>query len=118
MEDRRRAKRVVASFPVAFQQQRGWAFLTVAKNVAPRGMLVMTAASMEVGTPVRVSYQTEGEDGPVRRLEGKIVRVSDNEGEDRHEWPFVAAVELPEGLPDYERYAAEGETEGETEGSQ
>ena len=113
MEDRRRERRYVATFPVAFETNTGWVFLTYSCNASRTGLLVMTAAVLEPGESVTINYRADGPASPAQQATGTIVRVEPNTGEDRERWPHLAAVEFPEGLPEMERLLAECGAEDE-----
>jgi hypothetical protein len=100
MEDRRKSQRYVASFAVALESQGRYIFSTRARDVASTGLLVMMAAELEVGEPVVITYSVEGGDVQYHDVEGRIVRVTENTGDGKSEWPYLAAVEFSGPLPE------------------
>jgi hypothetical protein len=107
MEERRKEERFVATFPVAFETDAGWVFLTFSCNASRSGLLVMTADALEVGEAVTITYKPRGPEGPKEQASGTIVRIDDNSGPDKERWPYLAGVAFPEGIPEIEQLVAE-----------
>jgi hypothetical protein len=107
MEERRREKRHVVTLPVMLGSQGRFSFVTMTKNIASSGMLVMTAVSLEVGEAVTITYRTGAGEPTEQRVTGRIVRVEPNEGKNESEWPYLAAVELSGPQPEIDRIIKE-----------
>jgi len=107
MDERRKERRHVATFPVAFETDSGWVFLTYSCNASRSGMLVMTASALEPGEAVTITYKADGPNEPAQEARGTIVRVGPNTGDKSEQWPHLAAVEFPEDLPEMDRLLAE-----------
>jgi hypothetical protein len=92
MKERRRKKRYVVTFPVVIESKDRFSFVTMTRNAASSGLLVMTTAKMQVGEPVNITYRLRGGDPPLRDVTGRIVRVEPNTGDEQADWPYLAAV--------------------------
>ena len=102
-EERRREERHVVTFPVVVESKNRYSFVSVTRNAAKRGLLVMTAAKLEEGEPVNITYRVSGESPPDQDVTGRIVRVEKNDGEQEEDWPYLAAVEFSGPLPAIEK---------------
>ena len=119
MEEKRRDKRHVVTFPAMVGRQGRFSFVTMTKNVAPSGLLVMTAVSLEVGERVQITYDSGAEDSTALNAEGRIVRVEKNEDERASQFPYLAAVEFADPQPEIEtllEYRLASAPEDEEEG--
>lgn len=78
---------------------RGEEAVAISRNVSERGVLMATAADLEEGTSVKVTFQPSS-DSPERQVEGVIVRCEDNDSDPDGLWPYRVAIEFSDPLPD------------------
>lgn len=69
--------------------------MAISRNVSDTGMLVATAARLEEGDPVTVTFRTRPGQ-PEQLAEGVIVRREDNVEDPDGLWPHRVAVEFKE----------------------
>lgn len=71
-------------------------------DASSHGMLMVTASTLEPGSPIDISIKLPGE--PMfRRVPGRVVRVEENPEDPHGLWPHRVAVEFDEPQPDLER---------------
>lgn len=96
---RRQTERFQVWLPVKVDQLREG--IAVTHDASSRGMLIVSASTLEPGSPVEISLKTP-EDPTPRRLTGTVVRVEDNSEDPHGLWPHRLAVEFDEPQPDLE----------------
>ncbi len=97
--DRRRAERLEKWLPVRLDgDQPG---LAVTHNANERGVLLVTAQTLEIGTEIVISVPTS-EDGDELHLEGRVVRFSKNNEDPQGLWPHAVAIEFTRPYPAFE----------------
>lgn len=97
----RKAQRYTVWLPVRIPELE--AGMAVSHNVSGRGMLVVTATTLEVGANVHVVVNLPPEGVEERELTGKVVRVEANEEDPEGLWPHRVAVEFDEPSAEIER---------------
>jgi hypothetical protein len=78
----------------------------VSHNASEKGMLLATAAKLDVGAPVKVKLRLRP-DSEERLIEAKIVRVQKNENDTLGLWPHLVAVEIVPPMDDLDAVLAE-----------
>lgn len=75
-------------------------------NVSGRGMLLVTATTLEVGAHVGIVVQFPTEGTPEKKLSGRVVRVEPNGDDPEGLWPHRMAVEFDEPVAELEKALA------------
>lgn len=81
----------------------------VSHNASETGMLLATAAKLEVGAPVKVRLKPS-KDEEEREVETRIVRVEQNPHDTMGLWPWLVAVELVPPLDTLDAFLKEAAT--------
>jgi hypothetical protein len=100
MVERRSADRYRVWLPVAIPALREG--LAVTHDASKRGMLVVTASTLDVGAPVRLSFKMPPDDPNEHELTGRVVRVEPNSADPDGLWPHRLAVEFDHPVPELE----------------
>jgi hypothetical protein len=74
--------------------------MAVSHNVSGRGMLLVTAETLEVGAQVNIVVQFPPDGNAQEKVTGHVVRVEPNKDDPNGLWPHRIAVEFDE--PDHE----------------
>lgn len=80
--------------------------MAVSHNVSGRGMLLVTATTLEVGAPVHIVVQFPPEGEQERTVTGRVVRVERNKDDPEGIWPHRIAVQFDEPVADIEKALA------------
>ena len=75
--------------------------LAITHDASSRGVLMLTASTLEPGSPVEIALKMPDDPVP-KRITGRVVRVEDNDQDPHGLWPHRMAVEFDEELPDLE----------------
>ena len=70
-------------------------------DASSRGILMVTASTLEAGSPIDVSIKLPGA-AMFRRVSGRVVRVEENPEDPHGLWPHRVAVEFDQAQPDLE----------------
>jgi hypothetical protein len=70
-------------------------------DASSRGVLMVTASTLEAGSPIEISIKLPGESA-FRRVAGRVVRVEENPDDPHGLWPHRVAVEFDEPQPELE----------------
>lgn len=81
--------------------------MAVSHNVSGAGMLMVSAATLEVGSTVNVVVSLPPDGVEEQRLQGRVVRVEKNADDPDGLYPHRMAVEFDEPVPDLEQALAE-----------
>jgi hypothetical protein len=86
--------------------------MAVSHNASGRGMLLVTAQKLDVGSPVAIVVQFPPESETEKRIEGRVVRVEPNTDDPDSLWPHRLAVEFDYAVPELEQALATLATAG------
>lgn len=101
----RRSQRYTVWLPVRVEElEEGMA---VSHNVSGRGMLLVTATTLEIGSSVSIVVQFPTEGTPDKKVTGRVVRVEPNEDDPDGIWPHRVAVEFDEPVAELEKALAQ-----------
>lgn len=75
--------------------------LAITHDASSRGVLMLTASTLNEGAAVEIALKFPNEPVP-RRVTGRVVRVEANEADPHGLWPHRMAVEFDEPVPDLE----------------
>ena len=103
MEERRTEHRYEVWLPVKTDALREG--LAVTHNVSEGGALVVTASTLEPGSPVSLTLRMPGGKGQ-KTLRGTVQRVETNEEDPHGLWPHRMAIAFDERQPDLESMLA------------
>jgi hypothetical protein len=94
MQEKRSFDRYALWFPVTVDcdASQVWA---VCNDVSPKGILISGSQPLKVGDQVTVAFRVS-QDGPERRLSGRIVRVEPRDEDPRAVWAHRMAIEFAE----------------------
>jgi hypothetical protein len=81
--------------------------MAISHNVSGRGMLLVTARTLEVGASVQVVVSLPPDGETEKHLHGRVVRVEENTDDPHGLWPHRLAVEFDEPVADLEQALAE-----------
>jgi hypothetical protein len=73
--------------------------LAISYDASSRGLLIASAASLEPGDTITVTFSVPPSAGDERTVTGKVVRVSPNDADPEGMWPNRLAVEFDEPVP-------------------
>ncbi len=100
----RRSPRYTVWLPVRIEElEEGMA---ISHNASGRGMLLVTATTLEVGAQVHIVVQLPPEGSEERKVSGRVVRVEKNKDDPEGIWPHRVAVEFEEPVADLEKALA------------
>lgn len=80
--------------------------MAISHNASGRGMLLVTATTLQVGAQVHIVVQLPPEGSEERKVSGRVVRVDKNKDDPEGIWPHRVAVEFEEPVPDLEKALA------------
>jgi len=80
--------------------------MAVSHNVSGRGILLVTATTLDVGAQVSIVVQFPPEGSSERKVTGRVVRVEPNKDDPEGIWPHRLAVEFDEAVPELEKALA------------
>lgn len=96
----RRAPRYTVWLPVRIEElDEG---LAVSHNASGRGMLLVTATTLAVGSQVSIVVQLPPEGTAEKKVTGHVVRVEQNRDDPEGIWPHRVAVEFDEPVAELE----------------
>jgi hypothetical protein len=75
--------------------------LAITHDASSRGVLMVTASTLEPGSVVQIALKLPSEPMP-RRVSGRVVRVEPNSDDPHGLWPHRMAIEFDEPQPDLE----------------
>lgn len=75
--------------------------IAVTHDASSRGVLMLTASTLDPGAPIEVSLKLPDQAVP-RRVTGRVVRVEDNAADPHGLWPHRMAIEFDEVVPELE----------------
>src|SRR5512134_3460842 len=75
--------------------------IAVTHDASGRGVLMLTASTLDPGASVEIALKMPGEPEP-RRVTGRVVRVEENPADPHGLWPHRMAIEFDEPQPDLE----------------
>ena len=76
--------------------------MAVTHNASGRGLLVVTASALDVGSPVSVTIQLPPGGETEKSVHGRVVRVEPNDEDPDGMWPHRLAVEFDHPVPELE----------------
>jgi hypothetical protein len=97
----RRAQRYTVWLPVRIEEHEDG--MAVSHNASGRGMLIVTASQLEVGSSVTIVVQIPPEGSAEARVHGKVVRVEANDDDPDGMWPNRIAIEFDGSVPEIEK---------------
>lgn len=86
--------------------------MAVGHDASDRGMLMVTASTMELGAPVTIEMELPTEAEGKRTLHGRVVRVEPNLEDPEGMWPHRIAIEFDQPVPQLEQTLARLEDKG------
>lgn len=100
----RRAPRYTVWLPVRIEElEEG---VAVSHNASGRGMLLVTATTLQVGSQVSIVVQLPPEGTAEKKVTGHVVRVEPNSEDPDGIWPHRVAVEFDEPVAELEKALA------------
>lgn len=102
VEERRKAKRFRAWFPMRIEPTDAGEHIAVSRNISSVGLLMATATKLELGAPVTLRFRMAPAGPPEHVVPGTIVRFLSNEEDPDGLWPHKVAVEFDEPDPKLE----------------
>ena len=69
--------------------------IAVTHDASSRGVLMLTASTLDPGAPIEVSLKLPDQAVP-KRVTGRVVRVENNEADPHGLWPHRMAIEFDE----------------------
>ncbi|MEM9071483.1 MAG: PilZ domain-containing protein [Myxococcota bacterium] len=105
-EERRRAVRFGIWFPMQLTNE-GDVVLAVSRDVSEVGVMLVSAASMDVGSSVEVTMALPNDDEGERTVKGRVVRVEPNDEDQEGVWRHRVAVEFDERIDELEPFLEE-----------
>jgi hypothetical protein len=75
--------------------------VAVSRNISTTGVLMVSAAALEVGATVKVVFQLPGDDEE-RVLESQIIRVEENDEDPAGLWPHRVALQFDKSVTELE----------------
>ncbi|MBI3201106.1 MAG: PilZ domain-containing protein [Polyangiaceae bacterium] len=75
--------------------------IAVTHDASSRGVLMLTASTLDAGAPVEVALKLPDQTVP-KRVTGRVVRVETNEADPHGLWPHRMAIEFDEVVPELE----------------
>ncbi len=96
---RRESERYQVWIPVKVDALREG--IAVTHDASSRGVLMLTASTLDAGSPVEVALKLPEEAVP-RRVTGRVVRVETNDADPHGLWPHRMAIEFDEEVPELE----------------
>jgi hypothetical protein len=101
----RRAQRFVVWLPVRVEELAEG--MAVTHDVSGRGVMMVTASVLEVGSPVTIALSLPPDGKRDKTVHGRVVRVEPNRDDPEGLWRHRLAVELDEPAPELEAALAE-----------
>jgi len=105
-DDRRKHRRYEALFPMCLETRSGWKFVAMSDNASQSGMLAVTAAELDPDAEITLFFKLSDNDDEHFTVQGRIVRVEENDSEESGLWPTRVAVEFTSPLPEVEQFLA------------
>ena len=83
--------------------------VAVSHNVSRRGLLMVTASTVEVGASITVTFRIPPDAPEERTVLGRVIRVERNEVDPLGLWPHRMAIQFDEAVPELEPLLEEAE---------
>jgi len=74
--------------------------MAVSHNISRRGLLMVTASTVEVGALISVTFRIPPDAPEERTVVGHVIRVERNEADPMGLWPHRMAVRFDEPVPE------------------
>ena len=101
--ERRDAPRFAIWFPMQLGSD-GDVVIAISRDVSEVGVLLVAAASLEVGSRVSVTMALPGDEAGERVVSGRVVRVETNPDDAEGVWRHRVAVAFDERVPALEPF--------------
>jgi hypothetical protein len=75
--------------------------IAVTHDASSRGVLMLTASTLDAGSTVEIGLKLPGEPEP-RRVSGRVIRIEENPEDPHGLWPHRMAIEFDQPQPDLE----------------
>ena len=83
--------------------------VAVSHNVSRRGLLMVTASTVEVGASITVTFRIPPDAPEERTVLGRVIRVERNEVDPLGLWPHRMAIQFDDAVPELEPLLEEAE---------
>ena len=94
----RRAQRYTVWLPVRVAELAEG--MAVSHNASSRGILLVTAQTLDVGSLVTIRVGLPPDGSEERQVQGRVVRVEDNSDDPDGLWPHRLAIEFDDVVPE------------------
>ena len=84
--------------------------MAVSHNISRRGLLMVTASTLEVGAMITVTFRIPADAPDERTVVGRVIRVEKNEVDPMGLWPHRMAVQFDEPVPELEPLLEEADS--------
>ena len=74
--------------------------MAITHNASGGGLLMVTATTIDVGSPVSITISVPPEGSPEKSVHGRVVRVEPNSEDPDGMWPHKMAVEFDHPVPE------------------
>ena len=101
-DERRLHERYRAWLPAQIGGESVEMQLAIGHDMSQGGALLVTRSELEIGASITLEVQVPPGEGPVHRIEGKVLRSSPNEADPDGLWPFQIAVAFDQAMPELE----------------
>ncbi len=106
----RKAPRFVVWLPVRVEElSEGMA---VTHDASDRGVMLVTASTLDVGSPVTITFQIPPDLHTEKTIQGRVVRVEPNREDPDGLWRHRLAVEFEHPVPELEAILGQLVTRG------
>jgi len=106
-DDRRHHARFRLWLPTQIEGAGEEMQLAIGHDVSQGGVLLVTSEALSVGDSVRLVVRIPPEEGKTITLNARVLRCSPNEQDPQGLWPFQAALEFEESVPELEKLIRE-----------
>jgi hypothetical protein len=96
----RRTSRFVIWLPVRVEELAEG--MAVTHDASERGVMLVTASTLEVGAPVTITFELPVDGAAQRTVHGRVVRVEPNRDDPDGLWRHRLAVEFEQPVPELE----------------
>ena len=87
--------------------------VAVSHNVSRRGLLMVTASTVEIGASIAVTFRIPPDAPEERTVLGRVIRVERNEVDPLGLWPHRMAIQFDDAVPELEPLLEEAEPSDE-----
>jgi PilZ domain len=101
-DERRVHERFKTRLPATIAGEAVELQLAIGHDMSQKGARIVTREELTVGAEVAVTLCIPPDGGPERTLTGHVVRSSTNVADPEGLWPFQAAIEFDEAVPELE----------------